>query len=58
MKRVPFFLLIARATPVIADGGGLELVLPLGRTAYQCNEFIPVSVLGRGAASWPAGASG
>jgi hypothetical protein len=28
--------------------------LPLGRTAYQCNEFIPLTVLGRGAPSpWP-----
>ena len=39
---------------MISNGAGLELVLPLGRTAYQCDEFIPVSVLGRGAASWPA----
>jgi hypothetical protein len=55
MKRIPFFLLMACASPMISSGGGLELVLPLGRTAYQCNEFIPVSVLDRGAVSWPAG---
>ncbi len=54
MTRISLLLLMACATPAVSDGAGLELALPLGRTAYQCNEFIPVSVLGRGAASWPA----
>jgi len=55
MSRISLFLLMACAAPMASEGGGLELVLPLGRTAYQCIESVPVSVLGRGAASWPAG---
>ncbi|MGA2659991.1 MAG: hypothetical protein ABSH34_21010 [Verrucomicrobiota bacterium] len=55
MTRIYLSLLMACAVPMVSDGGGLQLVLPLGRTAYQCNEFIPLSVLGRGAASPPTG---
>jgi hypothetical protein len=49
MTRISLSLLLACAVPLVGDGAGLQLILPLGRTAYQCNEFIPLSVLGRGA---------
>ena len=55
MTRIYLFLLVACVAPMTSNGGDLQLILPLGRTAYQCNEFIPVSVLDRGAASRPAG---
>jgi hypothetical protein len=51
MKHSSLFVLLAWAAPLIGNGGGLELVLPLGRTVYQCNEYIPLTVLDRGIGS-------
>jgi hypothetical protein len=49
VKRIYACLLSALLAPSVSAGAQLQLVFPLGRTAYQCNEFIPIAVLGLGA---------
>jgi len=48
MKYLCLVLTLA-ASPIFA--AELSLSLPLGRTVYQCNEWIPVTVLGLGASN-------
>ncbi len=55
MTRNSLLLCLTLAAPVWSHAGGLQLVLPLGRTAYQDNEWIPITVVGRSTAPGAAG---